>query len=998
MSGKIKAILNKRRSSSQSSASSTTSNGDRSDSATSVSSGVSNKSVKAKDLNLPQSGAPNSRFVLPPDAGNYRSNGAETDETSESEEDEDEEGSEQSEEDEQDEEEPSSEEEQQSTPKAVAAPTPASDASSSEPESEEEEAKPATNGSSGKRNGVVAAGAGLAGGAAAAVGLRNKSNGNAPKAVSPPTSESEEEPAPKAIAREPEPESEPEEEPEPEPIKKSKTRKSSVAAVTSKSRSSGRSKRTSSRAKDSSSESEVSEPEEEVVKPAKKSSRSRSSRDKPKSSSRSKRGEAALAGVAAGAVATEKSSHDREGRDKSKKRSSAAKDKGPSVRKSKSARHAEAHSDDEIPRHVAPKVLTPEEHGVHRQKLGKPYNKLTMEDVKLDEEGMRKDIDDVWISMHLFMNSRMKEAEAICLTASDHRMYFSVGYSLIQCIKSLMTFEPDDLANAVSRCKETIIIADKLRKTGRGVTEGFAKLVTGSSTTKSLKLMTVIERHAELVWAESVLLKAVLGIIYSGDFMAFLKEALNMRSAYSVYRTLAEYIEQCDAAQPGRGAEDPALDQDFRSGVYLGNGLISLVLSLLPSTVLAIMEVFGFTGDRAYALKMLMRGGKWSADPKNRKPGMTHKNEGIRRQICDMALLLYHLVISTYLPVGMVDIDLADKVLHYNLKRYPNGVFFLFFSGRLYSAQTMGEKALRQYSLAIASQDEYVQIEHICHWDRGLTYLSLGKYAKAYTCFDILGKDSNWSKSVYAYAKAISLYEADPVKHRDDIMKSMRAVPDLMQRIAGKSIPLEKYVARKSKQFLAQGGRLACPGIELAYFLNALSMAPRYALFGIHLRAVSETLAKLHDCKDPSSYGETNTEGEYWDDYCMAHFLRAIILRFIAFPEKHTHLDPEKSPISKKEAADQALISLNNVYKHGTKITTNHMLVWFAHYEMGRVYDDLGDPTKAKAQYDIVMAGKKMEIDRRGESGKVSLQNMSVLRTNAARDKLIARQKGKAAV
>jgi hypothetical protein len=37
--------------------------------------------------------------------------------------------------------------------------------------------------------------------------------------------------------------------------------------------------------------------------------------------------------------------------------------------------------------------------------------------------------------------------------------------------------------------------------------------------------MTEVERHAELVYAESMYEKAVLGIVYSGDWLAFIKEA-----------------------------------------------------------------------------------------------------------------------------------------------------------------------------------------------------------------------------------------------------------------------------------------------------------------------------------------------------------------------------------------------------------------------------------------------------------------------------------------
>ncbi len=38
--------------------------------------------------------------------------------------------------------------------------------------------------------------------------------------------------------------------------------------------------------------------------------------------------------------------------------------------------------------------------------------------------------------------------------------------------------------------------------------------------------MTDIERHAELVYAETLFEKALLGTVYSGDWLAFVKEAL----------------------------------------------------------------------------------------------------------------------------------------------------------------------------------------------------------------------------------------------------------------------------------------------------------------------------------------------------------------------------------------------------------------------------------------------------------------------------------------
>ncbi len=89
-----------------------------------------------------------------------------------------------------------------------------------------------------------------------------------------------------------------------------------------------------------------------------------------------------------------------------------------------------------------------------------------------------------------------------------------------------------------------------------------------------------------------------------------------MRTTINIYRQLGKYLEAVDAeAQAnGKGPEDPSIDADFRSGVYLGVGLSNLILSLMPSRLLTIVELFGYRGDRRAGLAYLQRAGGWSKD------------------------------------------------------------------------------------------------------------------------------------------------------------------------------------------------------------------------------------------------------------------------------------------------------------------------------------------------------------------------------------------------
>lgn len=98
--------------------------------------------------------------------------------------------------------------------------------------------------------------------------------------------------------------------------------------------------------------------------------------------------------------------------------------------------------------------------------------------------------------------------------------------------------------------------------------------------------MTPVQRHAELCYQECTLIKAILGIMYSGDWFAFVKEALNLRAANIAYKNMSEYIKHADAA--AEGGKDKDIDEHFRSGVLFGDGINSLILSMLPSKVMTV--------------------------------------------------------------------------------------------------------------------------------------------------------------------------------------------------------------------------------------------------------------------------------------------------------------------------------------------------------------------------------------------------------------------------
>ncbi|KAJ7926824.1 hypothetical protein B0H13DRAFT_1599253 [Mycena leptocephala] len=627
------------------------------------------------------------------------------------------------------------------------------------------------------------------------------------------------------------------------------------------------------------------------------------------------------------------------------------------------------------------------------------------------------DLPGVSYALDQFLSSRMHESEdymnASDMNASDtkkERLYFATGYGLIACIKGLISYADEDLLDAIGHCKQGVLIASQHRKKAPHLPSRLAGYVVSSLNTTGVgfvRTMTDIERHAELVYAESLFEKALLGIVYSGDWLAFIKEALNMRTIISIYRTLYKYVQAVDAEYAAEQAAAPALDAHFRSGVYLGAALSTLILSLLPARLLNIIELFGYAADRAEALEILGRAGGWgppSTSPSyvpDAEPTIATADEGVRRAICDMALLIFHLVLSSF-TFDRVDTRMAGRVVEWNLRRYPEGVFFLFGAGRLALMRSQPERAIEYYTKAMTAQTQYRNLHHISFWEMAIAHLALADVDRSLECWRTLEREATWSKSIYSYGMAVCLLEstagdeADRKKRVEEARKLMERVPTLRQKIAGKSIPLEKFVARKARKFLAQDNRLALSALEISYVFLGIAHAPRKVVEQSMLPAVRGLLASLghgsaaEEKEDGAGKDKELKEREkaqgYWDDYCLARFLEGVCLRYVAFPDPDAVLNPTDVPsLPRDEAAAGAKAAFEAVFEHGPKIELDHHMVYHAHYELGRLTACLGDEAEAKRHFDLVLSGKDLEVGPSGRKiGKYSMENALTMRTHAA--------------
>ncbi|KAI0691814.1 hypothetical protein BC835DRAFT_1430711 [Cytidiella melzeri] len=603
-----------------------------------------------------------------------------------------------------------------------------------------------------------------------------------------------------------------------------------------------------------------------------------------------------------------------------------------------------------------------------------------------------EDVKGIAYALHLFLASHMLESEEYCIKSDPkkERLYFATGYGLIQCVKGFMSFEDQDLLAAITSVKQGNAVAQQHRKRNAALPTRLVGLVIGSLNTSGVgfyKSMSAVERHAELVYAESLFEKALVGIAYSGDWLAFIKEALNMRTAFNIYRQLGKFLEEADAAAQaaGKGPEDKSIDVHLRSGVYLGVGMSHLILSMLPSKLLTLVELFGYKGDRHIGLNTLYRAGGWTAE--SSEPAVTSEHEGVRRTICDMALIIFHLVLSAFTFEG-VDMGMAEKIINYNINRYPNGVFFLFAQGRLKLCRGQPADALQYYQRAMDVQDQYRNLHHIMFWEMAVSNLALWDIPTSLECWRHLNAEATWSKATYAYGTAVCLLEVGGEKDKEEAKVLLRKVPELRQRIAGKSIPLEKFVARKVRKFEEQGDRLCLPTLELSYYFLGIAHAPRVVIETKMLPQIESMLAKLSEhSSDPSKY--YNGKG-FWDDLCLSRFLEGLCLRYLAYPDPDAVADPTSPPQDAECAAAEAraLAAFQVVLDHASQIQYDHFLLYYTHFELGRLKACKGDKEGAKQHLELIQTGKPLEVAPASRKGKYSMENALHVKTHAALEAL----------
>uniref|UniRef100_A0A671SHM7 Tetratricopeptide repeat protein 39B n=1 Tax=Sinocyclocheilus anshuiensis TaxID=1608454 RepID=A0A671SHM7_9TELE len=492
---------------------------------------------------------------------------------------------------------------------------------------------------------------------------------------------------------------------------------------------------------------------------------------------------------------------------------------------------------------------------------------------------LRASIEECSMALNLALNNKFSEALDLLRPWSKDSMYHALGYSSILVMQATMTFEHKDIQAGMTTIKEALQTCQRCgSNTRRFPSRSASDLCPVCLQVQEKKLE---EMHAEICYAECLLQKATLTFIQDENMISFIKGGIKIRTSYQIYKD----CQSLSNMSQGVGGDSEAFRQ-FEGGVKLGIGSFNLMLSLLPARILRLLEFIGFSGNREFGLSQLRDGAG---------------SHSLRSILCVLTLLLYHTYVCLILGTGEGNLVEAEALLEPYIERFP--------------------RALVKFQECISAQQQWRQIHHLCYWELMWCHSFQQQWREAYRYADLLCRESRWSKAIYMYQKAaiLSMMSEEELKTTgEDVVELFRQVEGLKQRLAGKSIPTEKFAIRKSRRYSsATPVKLVIPALEMMYVWNGFTIVGKRA---DTTESLLITIERAEEQLHPSEF--------HPDDQCLVQMLKGLCLKYLG-------------------RLLQAELCFTQVLSSEKLIRYDHYLIPFTLYELGLLYKQQGNYVKA---------------------------------------------------
>ncbi|XP_058524028.1 tetratricopeptide repeat protein 39B-like [Ochotona princeps] len=517
-------------------------------------------------------------------------------------------------------------------------------------------------------------------------------------------------------------------------------------------------------------------------------------------------------------------------------------------------------------------------------------------------------------ALYLFLNNRFSDAINLIHPWSKNSIYHALMYGILMVVKAVLTFEPQDIQIGMSAAKEAVKTCNSFRKKPRIM--ALSRLVSR----QGVKAVKEEELHAEVCYAECLILKSTIMFIQDDGMLNFLKSGINVGSSYQIYKDCQQVLMHIPNSQS-------KAHRHLVGGVKFGLGVFNLMLSLVPPRTLKLLNIVGYTGDREVGLALL-----------NESASETH----INNILSVLTLFFYYSYVYVAFGVEKLSISATENLFLVYLHKFPNCVVLKFFHARFTMLRGNFERAQLKLQECIFTQNEWKQVHHLCYWELMWCHIYMQEWRQAYHYANLLSQHSRWSKALYMYSKAIilALLPSDFVKSvSEDRNVLFLKVDSLRIKFLGTPVPIEKFVAEKGQRYATTTGwYTAQPLLEFIYAWSGFRVMSK------KIELISSWLSIIDKGKDLL---QENPNEEYGtDDLSLLNLLKGLCLKHLGKYLKAEHY-------------------FNRVIQKEKMLKYDHYLVPYSYYELGILHYLKGDYANAMKNLDNIKNYKDYSMEAR---------------------------------
>jgi len=401
--------------------------------------------------------------------------------------------------------------------------------------------------------------------------------------------------------------------------------------------------------------------------------------------------------------------------------------------------------------------------------------------------------------MLFLRNSYMEAIEIISEKSKDHFIY-SQGHANFTILKAIVTLDPEEIDIALQKCQLALTACHE----GRRKVNWFASWVWKTDPND----YTDEEIHAELGYAETTCLMALLICLTERTIVGLVKAGFRIQSAMSAYLECRRILKQ------RKNYVSDYSKATFEGGVRMGIGAYNLITSHLPDRILKLVSFIGMGGNRSYGLRQVEKA--------------AFMEQGIRAPLAGMGLLGYYIKVEFILGLGEVDFPYVEKLLDLVKKKIDGSALLLLYYGCYEEAMGRPKEAIEYYETAMGKINYWTQAHHGCYWLMLWCHAVQRDWEKCAELMKKLLDGCLWSPATFNYMYAMFLYIMNEEKQdeqvKSDIARMMSLVPQLRHRIAGKTVHLEKFVELRSYLFFKENETMLYPILDMFYLWNIFPM------------------------------------------------------------------------------------------------------------------------------------------------------------------------------